>query len=121
MFFQKGSASSESLHRCKICGEEVTDDFFSSDVGMCHACLVESKHFFEKYLTPGIDDAQKRANAATDADSRIIWLSSLLSYLYEYKIKYVDKGVQLIDQDVDELIDSVIDNISRVRVEDFPS
>ena len=102
------------MNECKLCRREVTDELFVKDYGICYFCGSELNSLIS-ILPEKISEYQASANASTDPNERIKYLSLMLDLLYEYKVKYVDNDVDVIEQDIDELIYSVIDAISYAR------
>lgn len=107
--------SKPNLCTCKLCGKEVSSDFFIESSELCFAChkIAVSK---TKTMAETLPEFQAKANAASDADERIIYLTAMLDLLYEYKVRYADNDVHIIEQNVDDLISEVIECISYARL-----
>lgn len=108
------SKPAENLPRCKLCDKVLTTDEERS-IELCtgHALILDAD---VKSTVETINEFQPLANAATDPDEKIRYLTGMLESLYKLKIKYYDNDVHPLDQDIDELIDSVIDCISKARL-----
>lgn len=107
--------NNDDTYTCKLCGHDVSDDFFNHEFGICGTCLVLSEVRINSLKTI-IPDLQEKANAASTPGEKITFLSLMLEELYKYKILYVENDVHLIDEDVDDLIFEVIDCISEARL-----
>lgn len=100
---------------CKLCGKHVTEEWYTSEYGICTPCFAIMSTQVKSMLE-FIPKWQDIANNSDTPDERITYLKCMLDLFYEYKIKYVDNDVDVIEQDVSELIDEVIDCISEARL-----
>lgn len=103
------------LNECLKCGNDVVDEFFVEDLHMCRACVIEATSFMEASFFPGMSRAQEKANAEQSADGKLVYLTSMLDYIYEYKIKYEDNGIKMLEQDSVDIIEQIVDHISHAR------
>ena len=105
----------EPIAQCKLCNSVVSEELFSSDFGICFACLstLEAKiHFYEKTIPEYLGIA----NGSSDPDTKVMYLKLILDFLYDYKINYYDNGVDALTENIEDMIDTIIEGISNARL-----
>lgn len=103
------------MYTCKICDKDYSSEHFLKNHGVCVLCAssLEAK---TKVLEELIPEILGKANNATDPDSKIMYLKTILDFLYEYKVSYYDKGVNILTEDIEDMIDTIIEGISYARL-----
>ena len=103
------------MYTCKLCDTSVPKDRFLQNFGICLGCanVLEAKVEFLEEKIPELLDT---ANSSTDPDIKILYLKTVLGFLYDYKINYYDKDVDILTEDVEDMIDTIIEGISYARL-----
>ena len=103
------------MYTCKLCDTNVSKDRFLKNFGICLGCanVLEAKVEFLEEKIPELLDT---ANSSTDPDIKILYLKTVLGFLYDYKINYYDKDVDILTEDVKDMIDTIIEGISYARL-----